>query len=49
MDLYDNPKAWYSLVCQGADVVGGARVMSTDFAWGEHTYALRDALNDKLG
>ena len=49
MDQYDNPKAWYSLVCKGGEVVGGARVMSTDVVWGEHTYMLHDALNGKLG
>lgn len=43
MDQYDNPCASYSLVLHRGRVVGGARVMPTNAAWGRHTYMLRDA------
>lgn len=48
MDQYDNPKAWYSLVLQDGQVIGGARAMSTTVRWGSHTYMLRDAVKGKL-
>lgn len=48
MDQYDNPKAWYSLVLQDGEVIGGARAMATTTQWGSHSYMLRDALRGKL-
>jgi N-acyl-L-homoserine lactone synthetase len=48
MDQYDNPCAHYSLVLRGSTVVGGARVMPTTAAWGQHSYMLRDALNGEM-
>lgn len=48
MDQYDNPRAWYSLVLQDGEVIGGARAMSTTAKWGSHTYMLRDAVKGKL-
>ena len=49
MDQYDNPMARYSLVLDDAGrVIGGARAMSTDVNWGEHTYMLKDAMKGKL-
>lgn len=48
MDQYDNPLAWYSLVLQDGEVIGGARAMATTAAWGSHTYMLRDAVQGKL-
>jgi N-acyl-L-homoserine lactone synthetase len=48
MDQYDNPCAHYSLVIHRGAVVGGARTMPTDTAWGRHTYMLRDALRGSL-
>ena len=48
MDQYDNPKAWYSLVVDDGEVVGGARAMATTTTWGPHSYMLRDALQGKL-
>lgn len=48
MDQYDNPRAWYSLVLEDGEVIGGARVMSTTTKWGSHTYMLRDAVKGKL-
>lgn len=49
MDQYDNPTAWYSLVFQDEELIGGARVMPTTAIWGSHSYMLRDALHGKLG
>lgn len=50
MDQYDNPRAWYSLVLNGAgEIVGGARAMPTSTRWGAHTYMLGDAKLGKLG
>jgi acyl homoserine lactone synthase len=43
MDQYDNPCAHYSLVLRNGRVVGGARIMPTTAAWGQHSYMLRDA------
>ncbi|MGB3147540.1 MAG: acyl-homoserine-lactone synthase [Paracoccaceae bacterium] len=48
MDQYDNPQAYYSLVMQGGEVVGGARALPTTARWGEHTYMMRDAVAGKL-
>jgi acyl homoserine lactone synthase len=48
MDQYDNPLAYYSLVLQDGEVIGGARVMPTTSSWGAHTYMLRDAAASKL-
>lgn len=48
MDQYDNPCAHYSLVLRAGRVVGGARAMPTNAAWGRHTYMLRDALRGAL-
>lgn len=48
MDQYDNPRAWYSLVLDKGEVVGGARAMATTTKWGSHSYMLRDALKGKL-
>jgi N-acyl-L-homoserine lactone synthetase len=44
MDQYDNPCARYALVLRDSTVIGGARLMPTTSAWGEHSYMLRDAL-----
>ena len=49
MDQYDNPLAWYSLVVEDGEVLGGARVMATSSIWGQHTYMMRDAHEGKLG
>lgn len=48
MDQYDNPRAWYSVVLQDGEVVGGARAMATTAKWGGHSYMLRDAVKGKL-
>ena len=48
MDQYDNPNAFYSVVVRDGSVVGGARVMPTTSAWGDHTYMLADAAAGKL-
>ncbi len=48
MDQYDNPLAYYSLVLQDGNVIGGGRVMPTTSVWGESTYMLRDAALGKL-
>ena len=48
MDQYDNPLAQYSLVLRDGEVIGGARAMSTEARWGDHTYMLRDAVEGKL-
>ena len=48
MDQYDNPRAWYSLVLEDGQVIGGARTMSTTTRWGQHSYMLRDAKLGKL-
>jgi len=48
MDQYDNPSAWYSLVVEDGEVIGGARVMATTAKWGSHTYMLKDAFEGKL-
>lgn len=48
MDQYDNPTAWYSLVIDDGEVLGGARVMPTTSVWGKHTYMLRDAFKGTI-
>ncbi len=48
MDQYDNPTAWYSLVVENGEVLGGARVMPTTSRWGKHTYMLRDAFTGTI-
>jgi len=49
MDQYDNPMARYSLVLDDdGTVLAGARAMSTDASWGDHTYMLKDAMTGKL-
>jgi len=48
MDQYDNPQAWYSLVLEDGEVIGGGRAMPTTSSWGTHTYMLRDSVRGKL-
>ncbi len=48
MDQYDNPTAWYSLVVEDGEVLGGARVMATSAKWGKHTYMMGDASHGRL-
>ncbi|MEL6167266.1 MAG: acyl-homoserine-lactone synthase [Pseudomonadota bacterium] len=48
MDQYDNPEAKYSVVVRNGHVVGGARTMSANVRWGEHTCMLQDAIAGRL-
>jgi acyl homoserine lactone synthase len=48
MDQYDNPEAYYSLVLQDGEVIGGARVMPFSVRWGPHGCMLTDAARGKI-
>ncbi len=48
MDQYDNPTAWYSLVVENGEVLGGARCAPTTSHWGQHTYMMRDAFEGRI-
>jgi acyl homoserine lactone synthase len=48
MDQYDNPCSHNALPIQGSSAIGGARIMPTTAAWGQHKYMIRDAFLGRI-